>query len=738
MRILYTIILFNFLSGIYNFNFAQKRIDYKDVYEIVKTGQKENAYTILLSFQKQNPEFANAYFQLGLISQEWAYDFNPFTEFDLMKLFIYNTKLYFNLAQFKIADEKKRNREYYVNAIETEDVKDLSFEEISAFIDKQTKEIREYEENIVDIINFFNRSSDHYNECVTIFMKINSEYAKIKHIYLTEDDSFNADLKKLELHFDSTIYYFEKYKSSLEKYPIEGYKQTYTLKDIQTYRLDGLTYSNFMNNRFTLWNYKKWANDVRTVKKEYVSSNRNDLIETDQTMKELINTIESGGHIQKYVPYNADKRLIYKIEKFDNNSSAVHLLKLNASYINYLKYYKLSLNDPLNDSSYSFNEFLQYVNDYVYMKFECDSLNEMFMQNINDQQVNKYAEFYSKQYKGKDGLISYSNKLNNKFKEKLKSVQNNLKLKFIQEQFYNTGKQLKYKKINANINYEFPKKESVNTNQYIAYQLKKGGTFNIYAGIRKMNSGFFSGFAGQTIDNEQFVSFVNTDVSDTSDVYFSVIEPTDDGFFAIQSNVTQSAVMNTLKQYSSSGKEILKKKLPYTDFPVYMGYDDINQIVYIIFSGIKPETSIRDNNTQTILFLNLNENEVSQVVKLKGNLAVFDIIKSNNSYLVFNNFTSYMNTEGSQVLSSAGKGENQTNILITTINNDGLITKHTPILKEEAFFGIDAVKLNSDLFNILGFRSDFGTKRFQELKDKDFLFLMLNSNMDSIYSAWHD
>ena len=88
---------------------AQKKISYYDVFELIKAGDDDKAYTLLLNVQKQDPDFANTYFQLGIIAHKWAKEFNPFTEYEFTKQFIYNTKLYFNLAKLKIEGDKKKN-----------------------------------------------------------------------------------------------------------------------------------------------------------------------------------------------------------------------------------------------------------------------------------------------------------------------------------------------------------------------------------------------------------------------------------------------------------------------------------------------------------------------------------------------------------------------------------------------------------------------------------------------------
>jgi len=261
------IIILVFLSILISVQgFGKKSLKYDDIYDVVLSGDKDKAYTLLLAFQKQEPEFANTYFQLALIARDWTKEFNPFTEFAYTKQFIYNTKLYFGLAKLKLKEEKKRNRDLYENAGIIPVGKKLKIEDIDLYINAQIDSMVVYEENITKIINNFNKSSDSYNKCVDIFMNINTEYSKIKNIYLASDESTLKKLNDLEMFYDSTLIYFHNYKKAIKKYPIKGYNQEYTLKQIITYRLNGLTNSNFLKESFYLWDYKTWVKEVEKTK----------------------------------------------------------------------------------------------------------------------------------------------------------------------------------------------------------------------------------------------------------------------------------------------------------------------------------------------------------------------------------------------------------------------------------------------------------------------------------------
>ena len=73
--------------------------------------EQEEVYSLLLVYQKQDPYFANTYFQLGLISKYWSKDYDALTNLRDVEFFIYNTGLYFGLASSKIDAKEIRKQQ---------------------------------------------------------------------------------------------------------------------------------------------------------------------------------------------------------------------------------------------------------------------------------------------------------------------------------------------------------------------------------------------------------------------------------------------------------------------------------------------------------------------------------------------------------------------------------------------------------------------------------------------------
>ena len=291
---------------------------------------------MLLSFQKQDPEFANTYFQLSLLAIDRAKKYYPLTELENVKYFTYNSKLFLGLAKLKVKDDKRSNRSYYENAeIEKVDGK-IKFEKIDTFLTVKNEDITEYEKNVIETTEFFHKSSEKYHECIRIFKNINGKFSKIKNVYLSETPELNTQLTYLEMSFDSCLFYFKEYKDNLADYPLKDYKQQYKLKIIITYRLDGLTGANFLENQIVLWDYKTWVNQVRKTINTDIKNNRDKIVETNNLIDNKIRELSEERYSDDYKGQKIDKKFIYKIEKYDNKSLLISLLKYKQSLIEFL------------------------------------------------------------------------------------------------------------------------------------------------------------------------------------------------------------------------------------------------------------------------------------------------------------------------------------------------------------------------------------------------------------------
>ena len=719
---------------------AQRNLRYKNVYKSVVENSKEEAYSMLLIYQKQDPYFPNTYLQLGLIAKYWSKDYDALTDIKNVRFFIYNTGLYFGLAKSKIDDKEiRKNDDYYRNVNKFKGIDKLKFEDVRFFIDEQIEANNIYKKNVEIVTNFYNSSIDYYNNCIKIFKEINRDNRKIKDIYMTADEDFLDKLNRLEDSFDSTIFSLQNYQTAIKNYPIKEHKQKYKLYPIKTYRLQGLTSSNFLQDEIHLWDYGTWVKEFRMALNTDIEQLRRDIERTNKDLDKNINSIASSNEYKlDFKKYKVDEKLINRISKYDYNSLMVPFFK----YKNAKQDFIIKGKDPLNNiidttSSFTLIQKGKYYNNLVKSKQYTDSLNRDFYASINSYDVNKYKNFFENNYNGESGLKSYCKNELVLHQSVLDGAFSNFKESLIRKLLYESRiVTLPYKKSNIDLRIVGQSFTEAELGEYYITAYSKDNFGNIYASgfIKQRNPGV-SAFVLKTNKTRDIDWLKLYPVGKMSHDYGSFIQAKDNGCELLITSIKGTEIKNYVFSLGKDGKLNSKREVKATGLiPRYFNYNEINETYMIAFKGqeIDKFESLNDNliiseyeGTSTLV------EKWSTVLNLKGNLV--NILKMNQSLFVFTNFTKF--AQGSKIISSkAGVQNSETNSLLFVLNNLGKVEKTVPYFSESAFFLADALKINSNTINLIGFRQPLmSTQSASREEFTKLLYLSVNTTGEIYY-----
>jgi len=714
---------------------AQRNLKYKDVYKTIIERSREEAYSTLLIYQKQAPYFANTYFQLGLIAKYWSKDYDALTDIKTVKFFIYNTNLYYGLANLKI-DEKsvRKYDDYYKNVGQLKEIEKLKYEDVKVYIDEQLAANKEYKKNVGIVTNFFNSSITHYNNCIRIFKEINQQNMKIKDIYLTADKKFIEKLDKLANSFDSTIFYLQNYQTAIKNYPIKDYHQKYKLFPIETYRLQGLTSSDFLKDEIHLWDYGTWVKELKAVFDKDINQLRKDINKANKSLDRHIKNI-SNSKVYKtdFKEYKIDEKLINRIGKFDYNSLLVPLFKYKEAKEDFLAKTKSPLNNAADTTNtYNSVQKARYYIDLIKSKQYADSLNTNFIQSINTVGLNKYSHFFEENYGGEAGLRSYSQNESVFLKSEIDKALVNFKSYLLRDILYkNSIITLPYRKSSIELKLAKQQFAEATAGKYYITSYSKDNKGNYYAAgyIKQRNPGV-SAFALKTNKLDKIEWLKLYPIGKSSNDYGSFIQATETGCELLISSIKGAEIKNHIIRLDNTGKQIIKKKLNISLVPRYFNYDEINQNYLVAFKGMKVDEfeCLSDNLViNNYKGSNFAENW-SNILNVKGNLV--NIIKMNESLFVFTNFTKF--AAGSKIISSkAGVQNNETNSLLFVLNNTGKTEKTVTYPSESPFFIAKALKVNSNTINLFGFNQ--ALLRIHTAKKENFaqpIYLLVNAKGD--------
>ncbi len=720
---------------------SQKKLKYKKVYESVLTKKPTEVYPLLLEFQRQDPFHVNTYFQLAVIAERWSKTYDPLRSIDDVKYFIYNTRLFYGLAKSKMTTkEVRKNRKYYNNLGIQTTKKKIQFEDINSLLDSKITENKTHDNNINVIYNNYNISLKHYSNCVKIFKKINQEHNKLKDLYLVADNSLNVELNKLSALFDSTLYYFQEYKTLISNYPIKDYNQKYKLLPIEVYRLHGLTTSVFLENDIRLWNYGKWVGEVKSVINGDIKKIRKNITETDNQLSKKITEFKNyKGYSNNLKGAKVDEKKAFLINKYDFKSLTLALFKFKESKIDYLLSSLDEMNNP--DNNISIVKKAKYYEKLIYKKKKTDSLNRYFKSLITPLNISKYKNFIDTKYRSEAGLNSYYSNETKALKSNMDNNLNNLKkviLKNINK--YSELDSVMYKNKKISLKNKYPDFENANLKSYYTTTVKTFENYTYVAGYYKQSKTNISSFIAKFDKSKKIEWLKNYNISNKTNDCISKLYAYENGCYAVVESTDNEGLKNTLLSIDKSGKELLRKEINSKYISRYLDYDDINELIIVAFKGTNYNPLDNGFDSLSIYQLNLKGDiNWNKKIKIEGNLV--NIIKMNKTYVLFNNFSRYINNTGKLEKNISG-GENdksKTNLIAIQLNEFGKIINEKSYLSEKPYFIVKIVKINSEAINALGVKDI--AQNFLEVKKAEkapLFYSLINSKLQQYYTNWYE
>jgi hypothetical protein len=324
--------------------------EYKDILESRPTLTKEAYFKKLLEFQNENPEWPNVYFQMGNIQLAQFLEFDPLVDRNSSRQFIYNAKTNFGLAK-NYMDEKEARKNYEWYGLTKVKDKDSLVDMTLQLVDDRYTQTVAYSENYEKLVFHFDKAVSFYLSARENFIDINTRAENLRELFLTADDVLKEEIKTVGRDFDSSLYHLERYKQVYQKMPYKKIREAnIMLKEIDHYRMNGITPSNFLSDNLELWDYRSWSQNFIKLIEEEVDALKDELSNAYESFND-INTrmMESEECIQANIDDMKLQRLINLVTKYDNQSLLIDIYKYLMSKLAYGNELAYELNCNVSD-----------------------------------------------------------------------------------------------------------------------------------------------------------------------------------------------------------------------------------------------------------------------------------------------------------------------------------------------------------------------------------------------------
>ena len=289
---------------------ARAQEKYNVVLEQAKSLTPYEALYLLMDYQYWHPEFSNIYYQLGNVTYDLLPTRDPLHHYSELSTLLYQSRLFYGNCLHFAKDQKLQGWQFAEIA---DGQKRIEYTTLEQYISPRLDEIQRRKTACDSIHNTFVRMTERYNRCQALFTGFLTRYTRVKTAHLQLQPAERQMLVTLRQAADSLDADIQAYLQALTLQSIEGYEPVFRKEPIQLYRLDGLSYTDFLQNDIATWDYSKWVTDFLEEQQTVYEQLYSDL-EREQTQLEAqLMRYEVGRPISGQV----DAALISRCERLE-------------------------------------------------------------------------------------------------------------------------------------------------------------------------------------------------------------------------------------------------------------------------------------------------------------------------------------------------------------------------------------------------------------------------------------
>ena len=725
---------------------AQKRkpLKYKEVFEIVKQGNETASFEALKDFQEQNPQsHINVYFQLGILCHKWMRDYDPLKDINDVEHFSEQAKVYLGICKARMnKDEVEDNVDYYP-AVKRRNGSTLELEDVMLDLDNRIADIENFRATHTQMVKHFNEMLTKYNSCIDQFMALNQKNANIKDLYLTANTSFFEKINTLKSTYESMLASYKQYNEVVNGYSISDYNQVLVIKDIQTYRLNGLTSSDFLKNEVPVWNFGKWVDDFHQKIQQEINPLRSEIEEAGNQLDASIAFFNGKNSFSnEWQAYKVPNATLFKIGKYDYQSAIVYLFQYQESKAKLLQLSKREENNP--NRPYSEAQRSQYYVNLIRQYNATNALLEEAKDNIKAFAFDKHTAYLKKHYSDFAGLQRF---LQTEKAANTTLLQNTIKrfkpvlLASISDVLGSNKDTVLYRRqpVTAYVNTQaiswdmlkFDQFDTAQTNQYYTTNLSQGVAPNYWiSGYQKRLGKLPTPFVARMHDLDslqELKKMVLFPHRDTVGQVSLMVKAGEQNAFMLKTAL-HDTLLHTLVKLDTFARvqQIDTVKAP--GLPQLIKFDELNDLMLMAFYG-GPE-GYRYNQFQPLTIQLRNSSGTvywQRSLSLKGELV--DVVRFGDYWALVGNYKSIADETG-KILNAS---PSQTSGFVAFFKTDGTYHKLTTFQQSTGLTLFKAIKTNSNTLNVLGLKKgNIAQKRVNQSR-VPLYFALINRKGELIY-----
>ena len=344
----------------------------------------------LEQYQKKYPWFAGVYYHLGMASEKQIPNIHPILDYNLIQRMLYNARVYYGNCRHYAQDASLKNDDFAGLPMKG---KRVEYEDVARFANKKLQQVKNTQMQVDHLYNSYYRMVKRYGECRQMFTQFCETYPGEKQAHLRLQAQDIDLLNCLAQQFDSLKIDITTFESALANYPIDNYTPTFSFSDIQLYRLDGLTQTNFMEPHITLWNYGDFA-------KQFLQQQEHEYGDYYQAIQREFMQIDHAARkasMGEYQAIKTNKILTNYINKMDYESFMVPLTSIQQMCAEMIQCHAQGVFAGCDTVDVESIEFALNTLFYKYQRMDtCQTVFSLLQERLSCSELDKYKTILGK------------------------------------------------------------------------------------------------------------------------------------------------------------------------------------------------------------------------------------------------------------------------------------------------------------------------------------------------------
>lgn len=670
-------ILFFLVIQLVNFyhSEAQKLERFKDVLPGILASDPANAVAALKKYQRDDPEKASVYVQLSLVYYQRFAESDPLIGYkramaniDLAQQAQAMAKVYLNEREVKRNEDEFLNFAYF-------DEKGRMQVELDSIYNRfyvDSVKMAEFKQHVPPIYEAFTGSYMAYTRSNQSYTQIMGKYKTLKELYLLYDDQMAEEMSRLKADYLKALQLFEQYQSLIQEYAI-GYHQSLDIREIEVYRLDGLSVEiNFLQDEIPVWDYAKWVDEINAYVDKDIDYLRTLMVQNEKLLNTKLMRTPEDYKGKDFELFGVSKELLFNIRKYDLNSVVEPLFEYKP-ISQKLLVEGLKLEGQNDEGSiYGYGRLLYEI------KKADSTLNTASRRNTKES-YQRYQSFLDQFYKGIQGVNHFIQNEQNKNQSSFQRYIEALKSGVLNELSSDSLKpEYSYKRIKIKGYIQEPTDEILSTGLPITTQIVNNLDGSQYLGGQLLikATGRKSAFICRKESNGSIawyheINFSFEGEETLSDSELTVLNDELSGctFIVRTTQPEGDKVKNTLLAYSDEGKQLFGKELEYKLFPRTLNFVEGLNAYMLVFHGNERKSL---NGLDDLMVVQMNaEGTTAWQKERKLNGDVVGLVVTEDGFIVAGNYRQITSQEGGAVQSKFANGSTY----LLKVNRSGQWTK---------------------------------------------------------------